>query len=472
MSWMVKLRIVTGLCVAVYVTLHLLNHALGVFSFEVLDAYRRPMSAVWRSWPGTVALHGALLVHFALALRTIYMKTTLRMPRWEAAQLIIGVLAAPMILGHVVFTRVKDELLGTASSGHPAFFSFIDPTPLLGGQTTVLLVVFTWIHVTIGLHFWLRVKPWYSRAYPVFYAAAVLLPVLALLGFFRAWVGYRELPLEELRAANASWDAATAQQRELVVFLGRAAAAPICFGLVALAFGARWVRLRTLRARSGLRIQHPARGSIVTLQGRTVLEALRDAGVPHASVCGGRGRCTTCRVHIDAGGDTVAAPSGSEAAALARVTSDPLVRLACLLRPTSDLAITPLLPATATARDAFTRGGVSGREQIVTAMFVDLRDSTKLGEERLPYDVVFILNQFFAEMSAALDATNGHYAQFSGDGLLALYGLEAEAAEGARDALRGATEMKRRLELLNERLAKELKVPLRIGRWGRPRHRT
>ena len=92
-----------------------------------------------------------------------------------------------------------------------------------------------------------------------------------------------------------------------------------------------------------------------------------------------------------------------------------------------------------------------------------MRASTKLGEERLPYDVVFILNQFFAEMSEALRETRGHYAQFSGDGLMALYGLESDMAAGCRDAMRGAAAMAKRLESLNARLAEELQDPLRIG---------
>ena len=96
-------------------------------------------------------------------------------------------------------------------------------------------------------------------------------------------------------------------------------------------------------------------------------------------------------------------------------------------------------------------------------MFIDLRDSTRLGEGRLPYDVVFILNQFFAEMWAALEETGGHYAQFAGDGLMALYGLESDVATGARQALRGAAGMARRLASLNARLEAELAEPLRIG---------
>src|SRR6185436_6779242 len=99
----------------------------------------------------------------------------------------------------------------------------------------------------------------------------------------------------------------------------------------------------------------------------------------------------------------------------------------------------------------------------VAAMFVDLRGSTQLGEARLPYDVVFILNQFFAEMSEALHATGGHYAQFAGDGLLALYGLEIDIGPACRHALAGAADMHRRIDLLNARLAHELAAPLRIG---------
>jgi len=76
-------------------------------------------------------------------------------------------------------------------------------------------------------------------------------------------------------------------------------------------------------------------------------------------------------------------------------------------------------------------------------MFVDLRGSTRIAESRLPYDVVFIMNKFFAEMYEALRATNGYYAQFRGDGLLALYGLESDLRCVPRCDARAA-EMQRR----------------------------
>ena len=88
------------------------------------------------------------------------------------------------------------------------------------------------------------------------------------------------------------------------------------------------------------------------------------------------------------------------------------------------------------------RGGLEGSERLITVLFVDLRGSTDLGESKMPYDLLYILNQFFHEMTKALDATSGHYAQFAGDGLMALYGLHAkDPGVGAADALRGAREM-------------------------------
>ncbi len=129
----------------------------------------------------------------------------------------------------------------------------------------------------------------------------------------------------------------------------------------------------------------------------------------------------------------------------------------------SDLHIKPLLSAAVSADAAFRSGGVGGHEQEVVALFVDLRGSTRFCEQRLPYDVVFVLNEFFAEMSAVITDTGGHYAQFSGDGLMALYGLGTDIESGCRNAFRGAVEMNRRLSLLNQRLRLELDEPLRIG---------
>src|SRR5438105_7969500 len=99
-------RLVTGLILACYVVPHFLNHSLGVVSIDAMDRLRAPLAAWWRSAPGTVVLYGSLLGHFALALASLYRRTTLRMPAWEAIQLVLGLAVPPLLIGHIVATRL------------------------------------------------------------------------------------------------------------------------------------------------------------------------------------------------------------------------------------------------------------------------------------------------------------------------------------------------------------------------------
>ncbi|MGB6731752.1 MAG: adenylate/guanylate cyclase domain-containing protein, partial [Xanthobacteraceae bacterium] len=234
--------------------------------------------------------------------------------------------------------------------------------------------------------------------------------------------------------------------------------------LVLLPFAGRGVRAWRDRRRKPPILSHANGRRVPILPGATVLETLRAHGIAHASVCGGRARCTTCRVLVTKGLDRLPAPAGQEARALSRVAATTGMRLACQIRPSADIAVMPLLAADASAADGAVRGGLEGSERAITVVFVDLRGSTTLGEAKLPYDVLFILNQFFHEMTQALAATRGHYSQFTGDGLMALYGLyAANPAAGAGDAIRGARDMLTRLDQLNYRLRADLREPLRIG---------
>lgn len=458
--WERRLRIASGLILALYVLGHFANHALGVFSFDAMERTRWVLSAVWQSPPGTFALYGSFLVHFVVALRSLYRRTTLRMPGWEAVQIILGFLIPVLLASHVIGTRLSRELLEFDIT-YPYVVTILWNNSWLVIKQPVLMLV-VWAHVAVGVHYWLRLRPWYGKALPYVFAFAVILPVLALLGFVRAGLSSDELGDAALAQIFEGWTNANPDTRAFILSLE----GPSLFAL-GLLIGAVLLgrRLRHFAAnRAGMFHLRHSNGRVLRVAlGQSVLEALRSAGVPHASVCGGRARCTTCRIRIDEGSTELPLPVEVETRALRRIGAAPDVRLACQTRPTHNVAITPLLPATASAKDAYRPGGVQGHEQEVAVMFVDLRGSTRLGEARLPYDVVFILNQFFAEMYAALKATGGHYAQFSGDGLMALYGLGGTMEDGCRNALRGALEMGKRLDSLNQRLAHELNEPLRMG---------
>ena len=195
----------------------------------------------------------------------------------------------------------------------------------------------------------------------------------------------------------------------------------------------------------------------------SVLEVSRMARRAHMSVCGGRARCTTCRVQIAEAAGELPEPGELESNALRRIGAPNNVRLACQLRPQVDLTVQPLLYPSIVATTLTEAAQEFGEEREVTILFVDIRGSTSLAETRLPYDVIFVLNALFAALAEAVEKSTGYYSNFTGDGLMALFGLDGKRAEGAKAALSCALAMFQALDSLNQRLAGELETPLAIG---------
>jgi adenylate cyclase len=138
--------------------------------------------------------------------------------------------------------------------------------------------------------------------------------------------------------------------------------------------------------------------------------------------------------------------------------------LACQIRPIADLEVTPLLRANATARDGFAQPGyLAGEEREIAILFADLRGFTRLADAKLPYDVVFVLNRYFAAMGQAVEQAGGRLDKFIGDGVMALFGVESGPAQGCRRALLAARGMALKLDELNQALKADLPEPLRMG---------
>jgi adenylate cyclase len=462
-TWRHNLRLGSGLVLLSFVVCHLLAHAFLIVSFESADvAFDVTMSA-WRTAPGTALLLTAFIIHYANALWSIYVRQSLRLSPWQWVQIALGLSIPLLLMIHVIGTRVAEILLDV-TSGYKAVLIAQWLVAPWHGILQAVAVVTVWTHACVGIHFWLRTKIWYPDWRPYLFAFALLLPTLALAGFVAAGNEAVRLSQDPAFVPQALQGThLTAQKRSEILKFEQLGVA-VHLVLVASVFAGRRLRSWRYRRRRLPRLAH-ASGRVVPITvGASVLETLRDHGIPHAALCGGRARCTTCRVLVTKGLDQLPAPSGLEADALARVGASPSMRLACQIRPSADIAVMPLLAAEAGAADGRLRGGFEGSERLVTVVFVDIRGSTTLGEAKLPYDVLFILNRFFGEMSAAITATHGHYSQFTGDGLMALYGLDAaDPAAGAAGALSGAREMLLRLDQLNHQLREELSKPLRIG---------
>ena len=458
-----KVRPVSALVLLAFVVCHLTAHSFLLVSFERAGAALEILMYPWRSVIGTAVLVSALLAHYSNALWSIYVRRNLRLSRWEWWQLGLGLCIPLLLMFHVIGTRVAEGLLGVTSHYSSVLLVQWQLSPWLG-VLQVAAVLTVWTHASIGVHFWLRTKTWYAGWRPLFVGVGLLLPTLALSGYVTA--GNQVLRAAEnpnyaklsLQASNL-----TDQKRTEIGRIARVGSA-IYLALTLLPFAGRGARAWVYRHRRRPLLTHSNGQTVPMLPGATVLETLRENGIPHASVCGGRARCTTCRILVTKGLRNLPEPSGSEAKALARIGATPGMRLACQICPTADISVMPLLAADARAADGMVRAGLEGSERLITVMFVDLRGATILGEAKLPYDLLYILNQFFDEMIKALTATNGHYSQFTGDGLMALYGLNAKnPAIGAADALRGAREMLARVAQLNSRMRGDLPQPIRIG---------
>ena len=458
-----SLRLTSALVMLAFVICHLTAHCFLLVSLTDAEAALDVLMYPWRTAVGTALLATAFLVHFGNALWSIYIRRSLRLIRWEWAQLLLGLCIPVLLMSHVVSTRIAASVLDVTSYYNTVLIVQWLMFPWLS-VVQVLAVLTVWTHACIGIHFWLRTKPWYPSLRVWLFGFALLLPALALAGYVTAGNQVlREAKTPDF-VSSALDDSNLTDETMAGIRRIERAGWSIYLGLVLLPFAARGIRGWYHRRRRPPMLAHAGGRSVPILPGATVLETLRENGIAHASVCGGRARCTTCRILVTKGLDRLPAASGLEAIALDRIGGTPGMRLACQIRPTADIAVMPLLAADAGAIDGSVRGGLEGRERPITVVFVDMRGSTTLGEAKLPYDVLFILNQFFHEMTKALVATNGHYSQFTGDGLMALYGLyEDDPTRGAADALRGAREMLAAVDQLNYRLRNDLKEPLRIG---------
>jgi len=461
-----RFRLASGLVLFSYVFLHFINHSLGNISFEAMEQGAVVQEWIWRSTLGTVALYGAFAIHFSLAFWAIYIRRDLRMGWVEGTRLGLGLLIPVLVLQHALGERFAYSYYGIHPIYRHALLLYWTVSPDNAGLRQLLLFIVAWMHGCIGLYLWLRVKRHFFRVAPLLLVVAVLLPTTAALGVVQ---GARQV------AAKAQSDPAwladlrktgIASHPDVVAALWTIALWSWggYAGALALVLMARGVRVLVERRGGTVRIIYPDGRAVRIPKGLSILDASRRAGIPHASVCGGRARCSTCRVRVLLGSESLMPPSPAEARVLAPLGADRAVRLACQLKPLADISIWPLVPPEITVRDRDrVDGAQTGLERFVAILFVDIRASTQLVESRLPYDVVFILNRFFEAVGSAIIAAGGMPNQFIGDGMMAIFGAEIGPREACRQALEAARLIDWHLAEMNRSLANELLHPIGFG---------
>jgi adenylate cyclase len=431
-------------------------YSLGLVSGDAMEAYQDALSLYWMLGP---LFNAALIVHMSLGLWKLYRRNTLKMPLWEMAQIGLGLLLpfvlvpynlAAVFVGQVF--HIQQNYVDTLLLSFPDMaWRYIVMTVLIGA------------HAQIGTHAVLRLRPWYPRLRLLIAVIFTALPLAAAAGYWTGGSALYKAYQEGKLAEDDKPHTLTAEQKQLLSDVNLYDYAFFA-GLYVLLFAGRGLRLVLERKNKSVRIEYPD-AHVMVLPSTTVLEASRIGGIPHASICGGRGRCTTCRIRVDAGMENLSAVGEREHKALVRIGAGTDIRLACQAEATvGTIRVTPLLrPDTrSVAARRETKDSV-GRDVELAVMFADLRGFTALSEQKFPYDVVYILNSYFQAMGQVIEANGGRIDKFLGDGILAYFGLDADPRDACLAAIRAAREMARGLADVSKELANVLPQGLSLG---------
>ncbi len=453
-----KIRLWSGIIVYIFVCMHLLNHSLGLISIDAMERGRAIFILIWRNPFGTFLLYSSFLTHLSLVLITLSNRKTLKMSFGEGIQTIFALIFPLGLIIHVIGTRGAHELFNFEDTYQNELYTlWVDQIHF--GIMNSILIVLVWFHGTIGLYFWLRFKGWFQRKISYLYALVIILPVTAFLGFVS---GGREIKTlyEEGYYIPPKFSKEMMDTAFQYIFI----ALIVYLALIITVFLFRLVKWVNKKRHKLIKITYPD-GKIVSVEkGTTVLEASRIAGIPHASVCGGKGRCSTCRVRVSYGKEHLEEPSIEEKKVLERVGLNFNTRLACQITPMHDLTITPLLPPDSSIKSSKNLPSYyDGAEQDIAILFADIRAFTSIAEKKLPYDVVFILNQYFKTMGKAVEVSGGKIDKFIGDGVMALFGIQKSPKEACLSALRAARSMSEGIQDLNFHLKEDLENPIKIG---------
>jgi len=108
--------------------------------------------------------------------------------------------------------------------------------------------------------------------------------------------------------------------------------------------------------------------------------------------------------------------------------------------------------------------GLSGVEEEITVMFVDMRSWTARTRASTPGEVIEVMNEFFrATVRVVEEEHRGMVNKYLGDGFMAIFGAGDSDSNHARDAVAAGREILSAVEKLNVDLAKRDHAPIQIG---------
>ena len=460
-------RAISGCILFFYVFTHLLNHSLGLISLDTMEQGRAIFLKFWRHDVLFYILYGALSIHFLLGVYALARRRSFRMSRKEWIRNSCAVLIPFFLASHLSITLWGSRFLGLNDSYAFMIIStyIFDP---FGYIILGLMLMLVWTHGSIGIIGLIEFREFYSKRRGLFQGLILGLPLIAYGGYIRASIELSEAsqsnPITILELiSNSNF---TAEIGEKIVSLSDLLQFLVYPILLSLFVAFYFIRNLLEKRFNSIQVQYTDGTNINVSRGSSLLEASHKAGRYHESVCGGRGRCTTCRVRVTSSLGELPKPNKIEQSVINRLNFDQSLRLACQLRPETDIEINPLIKLVNHDKQNLrfsNQENLSGIEKETVIMFCDLRGFTRLSDGKMPFDVVFILNKYFKLVTDAVEENKGRIDKFIGDGVMAIFDKDTTISKNCKNALKGAAMITTYLNDLNDELSTEDIEPLRLG---------
>lgn len=190
--------------------------------------------------------------------------------------------------------------------------------------------------------------------------------------------------------------------------------------------------------------------------GQTILDASLNAGIPHYHVCGGKARCSTCRIIIEDGVENVSPPNKAELSLRKKKKYPNNVRLSCQTKVLNgDIKIQRIIKDDTDLNlyvysDYCENIQTVGDERAMALFFLDIRNFTPFVEQHLPFDVIHIIRRLNVLFNEKIVQHNGKILEYSGDGFYAVFGFDEEVKEAVNNAYKAGNEILDSLKKLNE----------------------
>ena len=460
-------RTISGCILFFYVFTHLLNHSLGLISLDTMEQGRAIFLRFWRHDVLFYVLYGALSIHFLLGVYALARRRSFRMSRKEWIRNSCAVLIPFFLASHLSITLWGSRFLGLNDSYAFMIIStyIFDP---FGYIILGLMLMLVWTHGSIGIIGLIEFREFYSKRRGLFQGLILGLPLIAYGGYIRASIELSEAsqsnPITILELiSNSNF---TAEIGEKIVSLSDLLQFLVYPILLSLFVAFYFIRNLLEKRFNSIQVQYTDGTNINVSRGSSLLEASHKAGRYHESVCGGRGRCTTCRVRVTSSLGELPRPNKIEQSVINRLNFDQSLRLACQLRPETDIEINPLIKLVNHDKQNLrfsNQENLSGIEKETVIMFCDLRGFTRLSDGKMPFDVVFILNKYFKLVTDAVEENKGRIDKFIGDGVMAIFDKDTTISKNCKNALKGAAMITTYLNELNDELSTDDIEPLRLG---------